>query len=109
MTYRYGEFPDNQMSRYKDKLHKRIFWLLLYKDPKTKEEFTHVNYEKYVEFLMKELDGFNSLFEYPTEMIQVMSLIQASYKEAEKDCFDFKVYRKLVLDAQNLIDKIGGE
>lgn len=107
MKYNYGEIPNTQMSRYKDKLHKKIFWLLLYKDPKTKDEFAHVDYDKYVEFLMKELDGFNSLFNYPTAMIEVLSLIQASYNETCKQEFNYKVYRKLVLDAQSLIDKIG--
>lgn len=55
---------------------------------------------------MKELDGFNHLFEYPTNMVRIVSLIQAAYDESLKKEFNYKVYRKLVLDAQNLVDKI---
>lgn len=109
MKYRYGDIPKQQMSRYKDKLHKRIFWLLLYKDPNTKEKFPNVDYDKYVEFFMKELDGFNSLFKYPASMVQILSLIEASYIEANKEDFDFKTYRKLILDAQSLVDKLCSE
>ena len=35
----YGHFDDLQIEEYKEKLHKEMFWLLLYKDPKTKDEF----------------------------------------------------------------------
>ena len=43
----YGHFDDTQFEEYKEKLHKEMFWLLLYKDPKTKEEFKNVDFEKY--------------------------------------------------------------
>lgn len=32
----YGHFDDLQIEEYKEKLHKEMFWLLLYKDPKQK-------------------------------------------------------------------------
>ena len=34
----YGHFDDLQIEEYKEKLHKEMFWLLLYKDPKTKDD-----------------------------------------------------------------------
>ena len=43
----YGHFDDLQIEEYKEKLHKEMFWLLLYKDPKTKDEFKNVDFEKY--------------------------------------------------------------
>lgn len=106
MKYKYGEFSEEQMSRYKIKLHNRLFWLLLYKDPETCEDYKDIDFDKYIVFLMKELDGFNHLFEYPTNMVRIVSLIQAAYDESSKEDFNYKVYRKLVLDAQNLVDKI---
>ena len=42
----YGHFDDKQFEDYKVKLHKDLFWLLLYKDPKTKDEFN--NGEDYI-------------------------------------------------------------
>ena len=41
----YGHFDDLQIEEYKEKLHKEMFWLLLYKDPKTKDEFKNVDFE----------------------------------------------------------------
>ena len=43
----YGHFDDLQIEEYKEKLHKEMFWLLLYKDPKTKDEFKNVDFEFY--------------------------------------------------------------
>ena len=42
----YGHFDDLQIEEYKEKLHKEMFWLLLYTDPKTKDEFKNVDFEK---------------------------------------------------------------
>ena len=57
----YGHFDDLQIEEYKEKLHKEMFWLLLYKDPKTKDEFKNVDFEKYFINLMKKIDGLNTL------------------------------------------------
>ena len=56
---------------------------------------------------MKEMNGCNVLFRYPVAMVQVMSILEAAYLETKSSNFDFSSYRKLVLDAQNLIDEIG--
>jgi hypothetical protein len=88
------------------KLHKELFWLLLYKDPKTKEKYDTVNYDKYFTFLMKKIDGLNELLFYPVEIVSIMSLLQAAYQETKHPDFNFQIYRKLVLDAHNLVDDI---
>ena len=51
--YNLRTFDDLQIEEYKEKLHKEMFWLLLYKDPKTKDEFKNVDFEKYFINLMK--------------------------------------------------------
>ena len=104
----YGHFSDEQMVNYKEKLHKDLFWLLLYKDPKTKEEFANVNFDKYFNGLMRRIDGLNELLFYPTEIVTMMSLLEAALIETRKKDFDYLAYRKLVLDAHAQIDKIGG-
>ena len=102
----YGHFDDLQIEEYKEKLHKEMFWLLLYKDPKTKDEFKNVDFEKYFINLMKKIDGLNILLFYPVEIIAIMSLLQAALNETRSDDFNYRSYRKLILDAHSLVDKI---
>lgn len=102
----YGHFDDLQIEEYKEKLHKEMFWLLLYKDPKTKDEFKNVDFEKYFINLMKKIDGLNALLFYPVEIVSIMSLLQAAFNESRSDDFDYRSYRKLILDAHSLVDKI---
>jgi len=104
----YGNFDDEQMNNYKVKLHKELFWLLIYKDPKTKDEYLDVDFNKYFDGLMRKIDGLNELLFYPTEIVAIMSLLEAALIESKKVDFDYKAYRKLVLDAHSLVDKIGG-
>ena len=106
MQTKYGHFEESQIKEYTIKLHKELFWLLLYKDPETKEKFPNMNYEKYFMGLMKKLDGLNELLMYPVEMVSIMSLLEAAYIETNKSEFDYKTYRKLILDAHNLVDKM---
>lgn len=108
MEHLYGHFEDSQVENYKVKLHKNLFWLLLYKDPNTKDKFAEVNFEKYFEKVMREIDGLNELLFYPTEIVTMMSLLEAAVIETRKEDFDYQAYRKLVLDAHAQIDKIGG-
>lgn len=109
MLYLYGEFQNYQISNYKKKLHKDLFWLILYKDPNTKEEYQNVDFDKYFSFLMKKIDGLNELLFYPSELIEMLSCLEAAFIETRKEKFNWSVYRKLILDAQSLVDKIGGE
>lgn len=105
----YGHFDNEQFEEYKVKLHKELFWLLLYKDPKTEMKYTNINYDKYFSGLMKKIDGLNELLFYPVEIVSIMSLLQAAYKETKKFIFDYPTYRKLILDAHSLVDKINKE
>ena len=58
---------------------------------------------------MRKINGLNELLYYPTEIVSIMSLLQAAFQEAEKESFDYSVYRKLILDAHSLVDKIHEE
>ena len=106
MEHLYGKFSCEQIKEYKVKLHKELFWLLLYKDPKTKEDYQNVDFNKYFDGLMRKLNGFNELMNNPVEMVSIMSLLQAALIETRKNEFNWSVYRKLILDAHNLVDKI---
>ena len=109
IKHRYGAFAEKQFDEYKKLLHKKLFWLLIYKDPKTKDDFPDVDkqaYEQYFRNVMREIDGMNSLLFYPVEVCSMMSILESALHETQKDNFDYKPYRKLILDAHALIDKI---
>lgn len=106
MKHKYGNFPNGQFENYKVKLHKDLFYLLLYKDPKTAEQFAGVNFDKYFVGLMRKIDGLNELLFYPCEIVEMMGLLEAAYKLTCDENFQYSIYRKLVLDAHNLVDRI---
>lgn len=108
MNTLYGWFDEEQFNAFRTKLHKEIFWALLYKDPKTCEQYTHVDYDKFYVGLMRRINGLNALLFYPPEIVGIMSNLEAAYLETQKPEFNFQAYRKLILDAHALLDKIGG-
>lgn len=108
MKHLYGYFTDEQMDGYKTKLHKDVFWLLIYKDPNKINDFPDVDYEKYFEGLMLKINGLSELLSYPIEIVEMMSVLEAALLETRKENFNFKTYRKLIFDAHSLVDKIGG-
>ena len=108
MEYKYGEFTNEQFNNALLKLRKKIFFLLLYVDPKTKDEYTCIDINGAFENLLYELAGMNSLFSNPPELVTVCNLLEAARMEYFADDFNFKVYRKLILDSGVEIMKIGG-
>ena len=106
MNTLYGSYGDCQLSEYRDKLHNKMFWLLIYKDPKTIDEYAHVDFDKYFRSLMKEINGLNDILLRPPKLIEMMSLLQAAYNETTAKEFNYKAYRKFILDARNALDDI---
>ena len=47
VPHKYGEFKISQIDYYKQKLRKKIFWLVLYTDKNTKEDFKNIDVVKY--------------------------------------------------------------
>lgn len=102
----YGEITTEQFDEYKEKLHKKLFWLLLYKDPKTCEDYSYVNVDRYFTTLMKEITGLSKILSNPSEIIEILSLLQAANNEAQLEDFDYGSYRKFVLDAHTVLDRM---
>ena len=100
------EISKLQLEEYKVQLHKKLFWLIIYKDEATCGDYPNLDFDKYFLGLMKELNGFNKILCYPVEMLEIMNLLQAAYDETLKDEFNYPIYRKLVFDAQALVDKL---
>lgn len=102
----YGELTQENFEAYKNKLHKELFWLLIYQDPETKEQYKYVNFEKYLVRLMKKINGLTEILLCPVELITMMTLLQAALIETREDNFDYQAYRKLILDAHSLVDEL---
>ena len=103
MTHLYGNFTKTQMKEQKKSLHNSIHWLLIYKE----EEYEYL--DAYFESLLLRIGGLNDILFEPPELVTLLSLLHAARKEANDDKFEFKRYRKLILDSHSLIDKIKEE
>lgn len=108
MKYKYGEFTDKQFNDALLRIRKKIFFLLLYVDPNTKEEYTCIDINGAFENLLYELAGMNSILFNPPELVTVCTLLEAARMEYCAEDFNFRVYRKLILDSGVEIMKIGG-
>lgn len=91
--------------QYRDRLHKKMFWLLLYKDPNTKDDFD-IDYDYYFSTLMREINGLNEVLLNPPGLIELMSILEAAYAETKTSEFNYSTYRKFVLDAHSLLDRM---
>lgn len=106
MKHLYGEFSQNQVAEAKKSLRGSIFFLLLCVDKRTAHEYENVNIDECFKGLLLKLSGMNELFMEPPELITALSLLQAAYIEYRKPKFNFRTYRKLILDAGAEVDRL---
>lgn len=107
MQHKYEwDFSQNQITEAKNDLRSKIFFLLLYVDPKTKDNYKNIEVEKAFDILLRSIGGLNELFNYPVEIVRVMELLEAALIEYKNPNFQFSIYRKLVLDAGSEVLKI---
>ena len=78
MVHKYGKFSEYQISEIKQALRKQIFFLILYVDPDTKEEYSNVNVDNAFVHLLYKLGGLNSILCEPPELVTVISLLEAA-------------------------------
>lgn len=102
-----NEFTSNQIAETKKSLRGSIFFLLLCVDKETKKEYENVNVEECFTNLLTKIGGMNELLLNQKEIVITMSLLQSALQEyRNKEFFDFKKYRKLILDAGAEIAKL---
>ena len=106
MKHLYGEFTQNQITQTKKSLRGSIFFLLLCVDNKTAHEYKEVDVNKCFKGLLLKLGGLNELLMNQPELVIVMSLLQAAMNEYNNPEFEFKTYRKLILDAGAEVEKL---
>lgn len=109
--HKYGEFKNAQIDYYQEKLRKKIFWLILYTDSKTKNDFDNIDVVKYHENLLLEISSYNGLLDFPDDFVEIVNSLESALNILKSKDFNFYKYRKLVLDAGALLErmKVGDE
>lgn len=104
LYYKYGDFSGLQVKEIKEKMRKQIFFLLRIVDPETRQEYKNIDVAKAIENVLRTYGSLNDLLGYPEEFVHVMVMLNAAYSEYQKgDEFDWKIYRKLILDAGSAV------
>lgn len=106
INHKYGTFKVSQVDYYKKKLRKKIFWLILYTDNNTNEDFQNVDVVKYHENLLYEISSLNKLLLYPENYVEVVNTLESALNILKSDSFDFHQYKKLVFNAGDLMNQI---
>ena len=99
MTAKYGSYSSAQIHSIKYSIQKSIFFLLLYVDPQTRENYSGIDVAKAFRNLQYRLNGLNSILLEPPELVETMALLESALEEYESECFLWSRYRKLILDA----------
>ena len=105
MQYLYGEFTDEQINKTVISMHSDIHKLLLYKDRNITEQIfnSEEDFVNYFTNLLFRFGGLNELLGEPKEMVDFMSTLQSAYDEVTNDNFQYKVFRKAILDCHGYI------
>lgn len=106
VKYKYGKFTKEQISETKETMRKQIFFLLLLADPSTKGQYPDIDIKHAFDGLMYKIDGFNKLLLYPSEIVELLSVLEEARGELEQSELNFEKYRKLVLDAGAMVSSI---
>lgn len=91
----YDEMPPSQIAAEKAYIRSAIFKLLPYKE----ESYEYLN--EYFGSVLQLLKGFNKVSGNQPEMVSIISKIAYA-----RDVEDFSEYRKAILDACGLVDRI---
>jgi len=100
MKYKYGEFPKEQIQQVKKRLQNSIFKLLYMKEDGYEE------LDSYFASLLWKIEGYNELFDYQETVLEILAILERARIEAQKSDYSHHFYRKAILDATSLVDKI---
>lgn len=104
MKYKYGNLSKEQISSVKKSFQKSIYFLLIciektcYKNTK-RDNLNMIDVNDAFKNVMYRIGGFNSLLGEPIEIVHVLSLLQSALNIYNSSEFDYKICRKLILDA----------
>ena len=91
----YTEIPPNQIAAEKSYFVSAIYKLLPYKE----SDYEHL--DNYFNSVLQQLTGFNKISGFQPEIITIMSLLEYAREED-----DFSKYRKAILDACGMVERI---
>lgn len=100
MNTRYGNLPEAEFTLYKKRMHSLIHWLLVYADE------GNPCLEGYFQKVQVKLVGFSSLLNQPPLMMDLMVLVESARILQESPDFDRRLYKKMILDAHEVIERI---
>lgn len=106
IPYKYGSFTGNQIAETKENMRKQIYFLLCIADPNKAEDYDNVDISQAFRNVLRTFGGLNDLLNTPKEFVTVMSLLDAAYLELQSDEYEWRIYRKLLLDAGSEVLKI---
>jgi hypothetical protein len=92
----YTEIPSDQIAAEKEYIRSAIFKLLPYKE----ENYEYL--DNYFSSVLQLLKGFNKISGNQPEMVSIISKIAYARDESE----DFQDYRKAILDACSMVERI---
>lgn len=99
----YGKITEQQLSEFKKRLHSKIHWLLVYKE----EDSFDVDYDAYFDELMKFIGSAGEVLRQDSITLEILTILKMAYGETVKDTFSHFKYRHYVLEAHNLVDRLG--
>jgi len=99
----YGKISDKQLSEFKKRLHGKIHWLLVYKE----DDSFNVDFDAYFEELMEFIGRAGEVLRQDSIALEILITLKMAYDETTKDSFSHYRYRHYVLEAHNLVDRLG--
>ena len=99
----YGKITEQQLSEFKKRLHSKIHWLLVYKE----EDSFNVDYDTYFTELMEYIGQAGEVLRQDSIALEILTTLRMAYEETVKDTFSHYRYRHYVLEAHNLVDRLG--
>lgn len=111
VPHKYGELKFLKLITISRNYEKKIFWLVLYTDKNTKEDFENIDVVKYHKNLLFEISNCNKLLLYPKDFVEIINSLECALSVLQSEEFDFNKYKKLVFDAGALLQrmKVGDE
>lgn len=99
----YGKISVEQLTDFKRWLHSKIHWLLVYKES---EEFD-VNLNDYFLEVMRLIGSAGEVLKQDSISLQILTLLNRAKTEAESEDYSHERYRHYILEAHNLVDRLG--
>jgi len=99
----YGKITDEQLEDFKRKLHSKIHWLLIYKE----DDSFDVDYDSYFTEVMKYIGSACEILTQDSVALQILTTLKMAYSETMADEFNYDKYRHYVLEAHNLVNRLG--